>query len=455
MLMVLLAWSSIFFTTLLTPTKRLWTITTAQAFSVMALSLVWFYNNQFMMFSNSLFFIDHTSSALSILTCWLFPLTLIASQSKISLEPHYRQRIYIANSTFLQLMTLLAFTTADLMMFFIFFEASLIPTIIIITRWGAQERRMEAGMYLAFYTMLGAVPLMICLIKFYSAYGSLLPTLLSNEALKEIYISHPGLLWTACNMAFLVKLPLFFLHLWLPKAHVEAPIAGSMVLAGTLLKLGGYGILRMSPLIGENMVYYAYPMMFIAILGVLATALLCLRQTDLKSLIAMSSVSHMNLVVTAVLIQSPWAYSGALVLMISHGFTSSALFCLANTVYERTNSRAMVLLRGATVAFPLAAAWWLIVIIQNIAIPPTISFVGEFLIMASLFSWSSTAFLVVVLNLMFTTAYSLYVLWATQRGPLPHHIKSLHPFQVREHTLLLLHVMPALIIILKPILISL
>nr|AGN71072.1 NADH dehydrogenase subunit 4 [Cardioglossa leucomystax] len=447
MLIITSAWLSMFITNSFFPKKHLWTATLIQSFTIAMLSFMLFLPS--LCSPSLLTSIDNISGPLAILTCWLFPLALIASQSKISKEPITRQRLYINNATALQIITLLAFSASDIMLFFIFFEASLIPTLIIITRWGAQERRLEAGMYLAFYTMFGATPLIIFIMNLYSKLGTLSPALIQNFIFIQPQTPHL-LFWTICNLAFLVKLPMYCLHLWLPKAHVEAPIAGSMILAGTLLKLGGYGILRCSILLPGISSDYIMPFLSISLLGVIATAALCLRQTDLKSLIAMSSVSHMNLVIAAAIIQSPNSFAGAMIMMISHGLTSSALFCLANTAYERTNSRTMILLRGALIMMPLLGISWISVLLFNLALPPSISFLAELMIFSSMFSWSTEMFLISSPILLLTAAYTLFILWSIQRGPTPSHLKTLFPTTVREQILLTLHIMPALLFITKP-----
>lgn len=195
------------------------------------------------------------------------------------------------------------------------------------------------------------------------------------------------------------------------------------------------------------------PLIVFSLFGVLLSAILCSRQTDLKSLIAFSSVSHMGLVIAASIIKTEWSIAGSIILIISHGLISSALFCLANTSYERSNTRTLVLLQGTQIIFPLAAAWWLLAALINLALPPSPNFIGEISILTSLFQWSNMTLILTGLGIIFTTAYSLYMFWSSQREHLPSHLNFFPPLQSREHMLLALHIIPALLLILNPALI--
>nr|AGN71481.1 NADH dehydrogenase subunit 4 [Pristimantis thymelensis] len=450
MLVLLLVLLILLASTWLTPAKRLWEVTTIQAMIIAVISTPWFIAQSTLPIMNPYFSIDEISAPLLILTCWLTALTILASQSKLSKEPLSRQRAYIFTIVALQTITLLAFMANNMILFFILFESTMIPTLIIITRWGAQKERLLAGIYLLFYTLFGSMALLTALLFFHETFGSLSTQLIKISPIQPQSSTCWLMWWVACLTAFLVKMPLYGVHLWLPKAHVEAPIAGSMILAGTLLKLGGYGILRVGTMTSGPLISAAPPLIVYSMLGVLLSAALCSRQTDLKSLIAFSSVSHMGLVIAASVVKTNWSIPGSMVLMISHGLISSALFCLANTSYERTNTRTLSLLQGGQIMLPLTAAWWLMAALLNMALPPSPNFLGELTILASLFQWSNFTIILAGLSVMFTTAYSLYLFWSSQRGHPPLHMKTLFPIQSREHILMTLHIAPAIILTLSP-----
>nr|YP_009944814.1 NADH dehydrogenase subunit 4 [Rhegmatorhina hoffmannsi]QOD97053.1 NADH dehydrogenase subunit 4 [Rhegmatorhina hoffmannsi] len=441
--------------TLLSPSKFLWPNTTLHSLLIATVSLQWltptyFPNKNLTQWTG----IDPMSSPLLVLSCWLLPLMLIASQNHTQQEPPTRKQIFILTMIMAQPFILLAFSALELMLFYIAFEATLIPTLILVTRWGSQPERLTAGIYLLFYTLISSLPLLVAILHLHSQTGTL--------HLMMIKLSFPPLSssWTsimtslALLLAFMVKAPLYGLHLWLPKAHVEAPIAGSMLLAALLLKLGGYGIMRISMMLDSVSNHLHYPFLTLAMWGALMTSSICLRQIDLKSLIAYSSVSHMGLMIAAAMIQTHWSFSGAMILMISHGLTSSMLFCLANTNYERTHSRILFITRGLQPLLPLMASWWLLANLTNMALPPSINFMAELTIMITLFNWSSFTIILTGLATLLTAAYTLSMLLTTQRGTPPAYMTSIQNSNTREHLLMTLHILPTMLLILKPDLIS-
>nr|AGG69230.1 NADH dehydrogenase subunit 4 [Nannoperca australis] len=436
----------------ITPAKWLWPTSLLHSLVIALISLTWLKNlSETGWTSLNLYMAtDPLSTPLLVLTCWLLPLMILASQSHTASEPINRQRMFIMLLTSLQIFLILAFSATEILMFYVMFEATLIPTLILITRWGNQTERLNAGTYFLFYTLAGSLPLLVALLLLQNNMGTLSLLTLQYSDPFPLLTNADKLWWAGCLLAFLVKMPLYGVHLWLPKAHVEAPVAGSMILAAVLLKLGGYGMMRMMIMLEPLTKELSYPFIIFALWGVIMTGSICLRQTDLKSLIAYSSVSHMGLVVGGILIQTPWGFTGALILMIAHGLTSSALFCLANTNYERTHSRTMVLARGLQMALPLMTSWWFIASLANLALPPFPNLMGELMIITSLFSWSWWTIALTGTGTLITAGYSLYMFLMTQRGPLPAHIIALDPSHTREHLLMALHLLPLMLLILKP-----
>uniref|UniRef100_UPI0030E16F94 NADH dehydrogenase subunit 4 n=1 Tax=Poecilochirus davydovae TaxID=3128885 RepID=UPI0030E16F94 len=415
-------------------------------FCVFSLVIVGFLAFSFMSWDgfmevSTMFVFDEMSLLLSILSGWVTILMVLAMVSTDAKNSTF----FLFFSAMMLSMLLLCFSTYNLVGFYLFFEAVLIPIFMMIFMWGGQPERVQSGMYMLMYTLFGSLPLLLVLLMFntensmsylYLEYGG---TDINNSSLNLIMMT----------IAFLIKMPMYSVHLWLPKAHVEAPVAGSMMLAGVLLKLGGYGLFRAYNLCKYVEVHSVdWFIVSISLVGAVYVGFICLRQIDVKSLIAYSSVCHMSLVIGGFFSGYIWGSLGVLVLMLGHGLCSSALFCAANMMYERFFTRSLMLMKGLILFFPSMTFWWFIFSVINMGAPPSMNLLGEILLMGSILKWSMFT-LVLLMTLSFVSAcYSLYLFSYSQHGK-SWFLYGSETISMREYILMYSHFFPLFIYVLK------
>jgi NADH-quinone oxidoreductase subunit M len=357
--------------------------------------------------------VDGISVLFVMLTTFLMPLTIAASWNVET-----RVKEYMIAFLVLETLMLGVFCALDLVLFYIFFEAGLIPMFLIIGIWGGANR-IYASFKFFLYTFLGSVLMLVAMIAMYVTAGTTdIPTLLtyefSSEPLVVLGFTIAGgvqtLLWIAFFASFAVKMPMWPVHTWLPDAHVQAPTAGSVVLAAILLKMGGYGFLRFSlpmfPVASDLMQEFVFTLSVIAIMY---TSLVALMQEDMKKLIAYSSVAHMGFVTMGIFALNRQGVDGAVFQMLSHGFISGALFLIVGVIYDRMHTREIAAYGGLAVRMPVFALIFMLFTMGNVGLPGTSGFVGEFLTLIGVFQVNTWVALFAATGVILSAAYALWL----------------------------------------------
>ena len=346
--------------------------------------------------------VDGISLFMILLSTFLTPFCILASWNSIKV----RIKEYMISFLLLETFMIGMFSSIDILLFYIFFEAVLIPMFLIIGIWGGKNR-IYASFKFFLYTLLGSVLMLIAIILIYQITGSMsIQELQGNYFIKRIQLW----LWLAFFASFAVKIPMWPFHTWLPDAHVEAPTAGSVILAGVLLKMGGYGFIRFSlGMLPEASHFFAPFIFYLSIIAIIYTSLVALAQSDMKKLIAYSSVAHMGFVTIGIFVVNQQGMEGAMIQMLSHGIVSAALFLTVGVIYDRMHTREINFYGGLVNSMPKYAVFFMIFTLASIGLPGTSGFVGEFLTILGAFKFNTFLAFFAATGIVLSAVYMLYL----------------------------------------------
>ena len=373
--------------------------------------------------------VDGISVLFVVLTAFLMPFCILASW-----EIRARLREYMIAFLVLETLMIGVFCALDLVLFYVFFEGGLIPMFLIIGVWGG-GRRVYASLKFFLYTLLGSVLMLVAIMAMYWQAGT---TDIAQLLATDFPASMQFWLWIAFFASFAVKMPMWPVHTWLPDAHVEAPTAGSVILAGILLKMGGYGFLRFSlpmfPIASADLAPFVFALSVIAIVY---ASLVALMQEDMKKLVAYSSVAHMGYVTMGIFTANAYGIQGGIYQMLSHGLISGALFLCVGVVYDRLHTREIAAYGGLTQRMPLYAVVFLVFTMANVGLPGTSGFVGEFLTLLAAFQVNTWVAAFATLGVILSAAYALWLYRRVMFGPLEkERLKQMLDLNGREKAML-------------------